>query len=194
MAKVEWADYYGAVPILLPVSLLPHWRGFYLPAPLDEDRPDLELPEEDFVICQDFDFAHPKTDYDRACALGGVPAAQRLPVGPGMGLVLATELDGLTWWPESLMVVNGRTLPEAALLKRVEWSDECVWRADEPDFVLMNACDHGADPNKGLHFAIRLAPGDYRVQWGSYGWSDDDPALVLFRFVSAPGARVDGEV
>jgi hypothetical protein len=188
MAKDEWADYSGAAPILLPVSLLPHWRGFYLPAGPD-DCPDLELPNGAFVICDDFDFSHPKTHYDRACALGGVPAAQTLPVGPGLGLVLATELDRLTWRPESLMVVNGGALPEPALLARVEWSDECVWRAAEPDFVLMNACEHGADPDKGLHFPVRLEPGEYTIQWGSYGWADDDPALVLFRFVLRSNAE-----
>ena len=107
--------------------------------------------------------------------LGGIPAAQTLPVGPGHGLVLATELDRLTWWPESLMVINGgAVLPDTALLRRVEWSDQCVWRAGEPDFVLMNACEYGANPDKGPHFAVRLEPGEYTVQRGSYGWADDD--------------------
>jgi len=32
----------------------------------------------------------------------------------GLGLVLATELDRLTWRPESLMSVNGGTLPDPA--------------------------------------------------------------------------------
>lgn len=183
MAKVQWADYSGAAPILLPVSLLPYWRGFYLPAAPDEDCPDLELPAGNYVICDDFDFAHPKTDYDRACALGGIPAVQALPVGPGLGLVFATELDRLTWRPESRMLVNGGALPEPTLLARVEWSDECAWRASERDFVLMNACEHGANPDKGPHFVVRLELGEYVVQWGRYGWADDDSALILFRFV-----------
>jgi hypothetical protein len=189
MAKAGWVDYSGAAPILLPVSLLPHWRGFFLPADPDDSSPDLELPEGAFTICTDFDFAHPKTDYDRACALGGVPAAQALPVGPGHGLVFATELDPLTWWPEQRMLVNGGSLPDLAQLRRVEWSDELVWRATEPEFVLMNACEHGANPDKGPHFAVRLEPGEYVVQWGRYGWADDDPALVMFRFV--PRRRAD---
>ena len=192
MARPGWVDYSGAAPILLPVSLLRYWQGFYIATDADEDFGDLELPEGRFNVCDDFDFAHPKTDYDRACALGGIPAAQILPVGPGLGLVLATELDRLTWLPESLMVVNGGALPDPALLTRVEWSDECVWTVAEPDLVFMNACYHGADPDKGPHFAVRLEPGEYTVQRGSYGWADDDPALVLFRFVphrpAEPGA------
>src|SRR5436309_3530469 len=122
MSEVRWVDYSGAAPILLPVSLLPYWRGFYLPADRGDDCPDLELPEGAFTICTNFDFTHPKTDYDRVCALGGVPAVQVLPVGPGQGLVFATELDSLAWWPERLMVVNGGSLPKPSLLKRVEWS------------------------------------------------------------------------
>lgn len=191
MTKSEWADYSGAAPILLPVSLLPHWRGFYLPAAPDEWCPDLELPEGAFDICDDFDFAHPKTDYDRACALGGIPAVQTLPVGPGLGLVLATEMDRLTWQPESLMIVNGGALPEPALLTRVEWSDECFWTATESDFVLMNACDHGADPDKDHDFAVCLEPGRYVVQWGQYGWAGEDPSLILFRFVKQGAVEPD---
>jgi hypothetical protein len=97
---------------------------------------------------------------------------------------------------ESLMVVNGGALPDPARLGRVEWSDECVWRAAEPNFVLMSACYHGADPDKGPHFKVRLEPGEYVVQRGSHGWADDDPAPVLFRFVQSGraerGAAPDG--
>jgi hypothetical protein len=183
VANVIWADYSGAAPILLPVSLLCYWRGFYLPSSTDEE-PDLELPEGRFNVCSEFDFSHPKTDYDRACALGGVPAVQRLPVGTGYGLVFATELDLLSWWPEERMLVNGGALPDLSQLGRVRWSDELVWQALESDFVLMNACEHGANPNIGVCFAVELPRGTYVVQWGQYGWADDDSSLVLFRFVA----------
>jgi hypothetical protein len=189
MAEVEWADYSGAAPILLPISLFPCWRGFYVQAAPDEDCPDLELPEGNFVICADFDFAQPITDDDRACALGGIPAAQTLPVGPGLGLIFATELDRITWRPESRILVNGGVLPEPLLLARVEWSDECVWRSREPDFVLMNACEHGASLGKRLHFAVHLEPGEYVLQSRRYGWTDDDPNLILFRFVEPTYAK-----
>lgn len=188
MTEPQWVNYSGAAPILLPVSLLPSWQGFYLLS-RDDDAVDLELPQGRFTICADFDFAHPKTDYDRACALGGNPAVQPIPVGSGHGLVFATELDTLTWWPQQQMLVNGGALPEPARLRRVTWSDELVWRATEPDFVLMNACEHGANPDKGPHFAVRLEPGEYVIKWGKYGWADDDPALILFRFVKRGSAE-----
>ena len=81
------------------------------------------------------------------------------------------------------MLVNGGSLPEPTLLQRVEWSDECTWRATEPNFVLMNACQHGRSPDLGPHFEVRLEPDEYVVQWGQYGWADDDPAMIVFQFV-----------
>jgi len=126
---------------------------------------------------------------DRTCALGGIPAAQTLPVGLGLGLIFATELDRITWRPESRILVNGGVLPEPLLLARVEWSDECVWRSREPDFVLMNACEHGASLGKRLHFAVHLEPGEYVLQSRRYGWTDDDPNLILFRFVEPTYAK-----
>jgi Immunity protein 21 len=189
MAKPGWVDYSGAAPILLPVSLLRYWQGFYVAADADDDSADLELPQGRFNVCDDFDFAQPKTDYDCACALSGTSAVQPLPVGPGHGLVFATELDAFTWRPEALMLVNGGSLPDPALLRRVAWTDELAWRTAEADFVLMSACDHGADPDKGPHFTVTLEPGAYTIQRGTYGWADDDPWLVLFRFVPRPAAR-----
>jgi hypothetical protein len=182
VAKSRWVNYSGAAPILLPVSLVRYWRGFFLPAE-KHDVADLELPEGRFKICSAFDSHNPKTDYDRACALGGIPAVQRLRVGRGYGLVFATEQDSLTWWPERLMLVNGGSLPKASLLRRVIWKDECAWRAAQTDFVLMNACEHGSNPNLGPDFEIHLEPGQYLVQWGQYGWADDDPSMILFQFV-----------
>src|ERR1043166_3700153 len=63
--KPGFVDYSGAAPILLPVSILPQWRGFYVPAN-KRDVAELEIPEGRFKICDDFDFTNPKTDYARA--------------------------------------------------------------------------------------------------------------------------------
>ncbi len=63
--KPGFVDYSGAAPILLPVSLLPHWRGFYVPAK-KHDVAELEITEGRFKICDHFDFKNPKTDYARA--------------------------------------------------------------------------------------------------------------------------------
>lgn len=186
MPRPSFVSYSGAAPILLPVSLLPHWHGFFLRA-RKNDVAELEITAGRFKICSEFDFKNPKTDYDRACALGGIPPVQMLRVGPGHGLVFATELDCLAWWQDRMMLVNGGSLPDPKLLRRVEWSNECKWQVGEPNFVLMNACEHGGSPDLGPHYEVRLETGAYVVQWGEYGWSDDDPAMILFQFVRQAG-------
>ncbi|MCC2670049.1 MAG: hypothetical protein K0Q72_2520 [Armatimonadetes bacterium] len=65
----------------------------------------------------------------------------------------------------------------------MEWSDELVWTFTEAEHLLLNACDHGGAPRKDDALEVLLPPGEYRVQRGDYGWADDDPALVLFRFL-----------
>jgi hypothetical protein len=186
MPQQRWVDYSGAAPILLPVSIMRQWRGFYLPARRGDNSPDLELPEGSFRIHTDFNFSNPKTDYERVCALGGDPAVQAIKVGAGEGLVFATELDRLTWAAKELMLVNGGSLPDPRKLALVQWADELLWATTETDFVLLNACDHGAAVRKQDSFRVRIPPGQYVVQWGSYGWKGSDPALVLFRFVLRP--------
>lgn len=187
MLQGTWADYSGAAAILLPVSLLDYWSGFYLPAAESDEFPDLELPTGRFRICDDFDFTYPKTDYDRVCALGGIPPVQAFSVGPGLGLVFANELDRLTWWADELMIVNGGVLPDPTRIKQVKWSNELVWQANDADYILMNACDHGANAGEDTSYPVQLSPGPYTVQWGQYGWANDDPSLILFRFM--PSAR-----
>jgi hypothetical protein len=163
------------------VSIAHYWQGFYVQAGQGE-VPDLELADGAYKICDDFDFRNPKTDYDRACALGGIPAVQMIAVGPGYGLVFATEIDSLTWWQEQQMLVNGWSLPDLSRLGDVDWSDEVVWLSTEEKFLLMNACDHGAAPNKNDWFDVYLGSGEYVVQYGQYVSADSYPA-ILFRFV-----------
>jgi hypothetical protein len=175
-------NYGKAAPILLPVSLLRCWRGFYLPATRDDA--DLDLPRQAFRVCDDFDFAHPKTDYDRACAaLSRGREVAKIRVGPGFGLVFAVVNGPITWWRERRLLVNGRELPPASRLEEVPWSDGVEWAARVSEFVLMNACDHGRNPDPLPRLRIHLPAGKYLVQSGRYGWADTDPILDLFRFV-----------
>jgi hypothetical protein len=184
VTSVKWVDYSGALPILLPVDIKQHWNGFYLPSEPAAGRiPDLELSDASYDICDDFDFEHPKTDYDRACALGGIPPVRLIPVGPGQGIIFATELDRLTWWSGQSMLVNGGVLPDLARLNDMDWSRELNLDIVGPHHVLMNACDHGADEDVTDFFEVTLSPGRYAIEYGRYGWHDNDPYLVLFRFV-----------
>jgi hypothetical protein len=189
MAENGWVNFAKAAPILLPGSLLRCWHGFYLPAPRDDA--DLELPRQAYRICDDFDFAQPKTDYERACAaLQAGQAVAKVRAGPGVGLVFAAVNGPLAWWRERRVLVNGRELPAAGRLQEVRWSEGVEWAARGSEFVLMNACDHGRNPDSlGPRLRIRLAPGRYLVQSGRYGWANTDPILDLFRFVPKPGRR-----
>jgi hypothetical protein len=182
MVKTDWVNYAKAAPILLPTTLLRCWRGFYLPTTRDND--DLELPRQAFRICDDFDFEHPKTDYDRACAaLSPGYSVAKVRVGSGFGLVFAAVNGPITWWQKQRMLVNGGGLPPPDRLDEVHWFDEVEWAARVSEFVLMNACDHGRNPDPLPRLRIHLASGKYLVQSGRYGWAVSDPILDLFRFV-----------
>ncbi len=118
MAKTGWVNYAKAAPILLPTTLLRCWHGFYLPTTRDND--DLDMPRQAFRICDDFDFKHPKTDYDRACAaLSPRRAVAKVRVGSGSGLVFAAVNGPLTWWQKQRMLVNGGERPSSGRLNEV---------------------------------------------------------------------------
>jgi hypothetical protein len=165
---VRWVDYSGAPPILLPASIVKAWKGINLPAAPDNDYPDLILPEGRFECFTDFDFDHPRTDYERACQLfrrldaDGI--AQAIAVGSGEGLVFGTELDSMTWWHEQNLLVNGGGLPRRTRLSEIEWANGITWKAVHRSHILMNACDHGGNPKKDKYFKVTLVPGDYVVQ------------------------------
>ncbi len=177
----RFEDYSGAAPILLSQNVLRHWQGFFLPT--QNLSPDLEVDGQAYRICSDFDFENPKTDYDRACAAIGAKAFALIPVGKGQGMVIGTTLDSLGWWEEERMVINGGRLPDLAKLKQVEWERELVWITEDSEFVLLNACDHGGAGRKPDWFEVRLDPGTYGLEHGTYGWKDDEACLSLFRFV-----------
>jgi hypothetical protein len=183
----EWSNYSGAAPLLISVDLLPHWNGFYLPLDKAVPFPDLELPTGQFKTCLDFEFDNPKTDYDRICAQlcssKGSPAIQTYPVGPGEGLTFSTELDQLAWCETQLMLVNGGDWPKPELKERVDWSDELAWTSLKSEYLLINACDHGTKLGDDTTISIHLEPRDYTIQYGRYGWADDDSSLLLFRFI-----------
>ncbi len=177
----EWADYSGACAVLVAESRVGAWHGMF--TAVDAGDPDFVLSGQAWRLDDEMDFENPTTDYDRACAVDGVAA--HLLEGRGFAaLVIVLELDMLTWWQDEKVIVNGDTLPSRANLERVRWEPAVTVELSEGRHILMNAADHGGDPSKGTHFHPELAPGTYRVEWGQYGWEPDDPALVLWRFVS----------
>lgn len=176
-------NYSGAPAILLPKSIAPFWSGFYLPVEDDDEGlgGDLELPQGSFEICDEFDLENPRTDYDRLCVQKG--ALSLFPVGSGQMLAIKTGHDCHGWWPEQQMIVEGGALPDLSKMSRIQWSAPIEWRVTDTDFVLMNACEHGADPDLRDCAHIRLTPGLYQISIGQYGWEGDDPYLHLVALV-----------
>jgi hypothetical protein len=74
--KIEWFNCDGGPHLLLPRSLLRHWRGARNP----------------------MDVLDPKTDYGRACAV--LPPMGLIPVGDGQAVVLAGNIS-MTGWRHS---------------------------------------------------------------------------------------------
>jgi hypothetical protein len=187
MGNPRWFCYSKVPAILLPVSIARHWRGFYLPVRSSKKHPDLVIGDARFRIDPGPNLKHPKTDLDRAWVLlANPPEVQMIDVGPGFGLIFGADQDFVSWWANDLLLLIGGPVLKKELSKMglVEWSDQLVWQTKEREFVLMNSCEHGANPKNEEQFTVHLKPGEYVLQYGWYGWDGPDPALHLFRFVS----------
>jgi hypothetical protein len=181
MVETKWMDFSGAPPILMPERLLDFWGGFYLPAD-ENDTADLTLPNgRAFCVQDDFDFKHPKTDYDRLCARAGGHFLH--PVGPGQALGISDYSDGTVgWWPEQQMLITvSQHLPDPAGFELLEWKDEVIWQIPDAGLILMNSCLHGADPDKpqDQFVEIDLQPGKYSITAADYS---EGICVMLYRF------------
>lgn len=183
---VIWMDYSGAPALLIPDSLKHQWRGFYLRAePGESGIPDLELADGAYNIHDEFDFDNPRTDYDRACATNlGENHEQTLTqyfisIGPGKGLVFSSGEDNHAWWAAQNMVVSGGGLPDPDKLDNQTWEEALVWDIEEDALTLMNACNHGLEPD--IDFTpVRLPAGRHVIERACYIEGDD--SLILHRF------------
>ena len=74
--SLRFMNFSGAPALLIARSALRSWHGILLDEPRTPDAtPDFEDDEGNaWYIHDDFDFAHPRTDYERLCAAleGGV--------------------------------------------------------------------------------------------------------------------------
>jgi hypothetical protein len=151
----------GSPVLLLPRSLAPSWRGFYVPADPDDEFPDLELSDgSGWQIDDTFDFQQPRTDYDRLCAMQEDPSL--VPIGDGHGVAFVQTHDSFAWCDEHKEIVGGGSAPESR--EGLVWEPRFTWRNPDHELLLMNACEHGADPTDNLEFVdVQLAPGLYEV-------------------------------
>lgn len=185
MSATIWMDFSGAPPLLLPLSALPLWRGFYVEH--SGAGADLLVDAGAYVIKDDFDFAQPASDYERLCAWQLDPAHQGIqpyPLAPAqLGIAIADGSDGTVGWngPQRLITTQSRVDLDEEQLAALSWARAFEYEAAEP-LLLLNACLFGSDPDlpADQFCTVDLAPGRYAVEWASYraGY-----VAELYRFV-----------
>ena len=149
-SQVRWLDFSGAPPMLIPRSLVEHWRGTTDPA-TGEYR--------------EFDKDNPVTDYDRACAAAW-PGRSVLEFRGVPILILYTEYDDHSWDTSRQILACGGWFPSADEVRRATWTDPIRWRAEHTDYLLMNSA---ADATDGLRdddfMPVRLPSGIYTIEY-----------------------------
>jgi hypothetical protein len=187
LSYLNWIDYSGAPPLLLPLSLAKQWRGFYIPLPPgDEDDADIDLiiGEDQFLIHDDFDTENPVTDYDRLCerCQRSNDYALTITLNKGTAIAILSSFDNIAWWPERKMLISGGNAIDETALDELAWDYLFDWELKDKKVLLMNSCDHGAAPvdYKDKHEIIPFIPAIYRVETAYY--ADTERQLVLYRF------------
>ena len=171
----------GAPVLLLPRALSASWRGFHVPADPGDELPDLELADGTcWRIDTTFDFDRPRTDYDRLCArLAADDDPCLVPIGSGHGVAFGRGHDAFAWCAEEQLIVGGGAAPE--IPDGLPWTFRFTWRNPGSELWLLNACQHGADPDPAgdERVAVSLASGHYYVTRAEL----DRPATItLCRF------------
>jgi hypothetical protein len=147
--KLQWLDFSGAPPMIIPRHLAAFWRGSTDPA--TEDYRELNTE-------------NPVTDYDRAC---GVASLGRgiLEFQQSQLLVLYSEFDRHSWDGARRIVACGGWLPSDEELARAEWANRIEWWCDHSDLLLMNsATDSAQGFLKGDCMRVKLPAGVYHVE------------------------------
>ena len=195
MDHIFWMDYSGAPAIFIPENLLPGWNGFFTPVNEQGDRlPDLELADgRQYNICDDFDFSHPQTDYDKLCAhLEQTDKPYALfPIIGGEILAISDGYDVWGWWAEQqILLTGGKYVPNIMMLNELDWRNEVAWHNPAAKVMLMNACLHGAEPQMGeatgQFTRITLEAGKYLMSTACF------ESLNFYRFqqlVEVPALR-----
>jgi|SRR5687768_1018267 len=154
-SELQWLDFSGAPPMLIPQRLAKYWRA-------TTDRTTGEY--------RDLDLNHLVTDYDRACAVSW-PGKSTLEFMGAEVLVLYTEYDQHTWDARRQMVAcSGWWLPSDEELRKAKWSNPIQWRAEETDYLLMNSALDGTvecfDELLGEEWMpVRLKSGMYTIEY-----------------------------
>ncbi|MCB1156026.1 MAG: hypothetical protein H7A25_24685 [Leptospiraceae bacterium] len=188
---MKWLWFYKTPPILVPLSILKNYRGFYIPS--YSEYPDLIVPSGKYDICDSFDFDFPETDFDRACSFQDKKDLHLLDIEGGQALVLSSPYR-LGIHKESNCIISEegnfasnkrndeleRLLSGLSLLTLCP-DDSMEWKIPGP-LQLMSSTEHGENPYiKDSDFDIfKLEAGLYRID--SYTINREDFNLNVYHF------------
>ncbi len=187
MATRAALDFSGSPGIIVPQSATDRWHGMYLPAPTPEEA-DLVLKGAHWLLDDEMDFAHPRTAYDRICAIEDQHNAL-VELSEKTAVVLYGDAALWLYLPEHQCVLSNPE-PESirllAMIASAGWTtfeclETCDWQVKEP-LRFFNSTAHGGtllstppEPS----FPIELPPANYQVQYGHVG------AAQVFRLVQS---------
>jgi hypothetical protein len=162
----------GAGALIIDAALARAWTGFYWRADVSDDNPDLETENGDrWRIDDTFDFAKPKTDYDRLCRRHQEREAGVLlnELHGGAFVSMSDGSDSFCWWPELSLCTGNPSFdpPTVDWLARLSLTRLGSIVLASGRAWLMNPCLHGAELGERTDqaFAIDLPPGRYDVDY-----------------------------
>jgi hypothetical protein len=168
---LTWLNTSGAPVLLAPRSALPHWRGILLQEPRSPDAMVDFVDEHggEWFIHDAFDFAKPRTDYDRLCGALAGHTELLVPLGDAHALAISDGCDTSAWWrEESIVLTGGESTPR---LDALTFSTVLELEVHESAWVLMNSAVAGVqvlgddDDDEWQHVTLR--PGRYRIERAS---------------------------
>jgi len=190
---LPWFWFHKCPPMIIPNEYKSNWWGYYVPSAPNEEFPDLETPSGNFTICDDFDFANPKTDYDRACAPFYKTAILKVRE-KGWALIIDTPYVIAYWDAKQTFIVKKWAFDELQVKEHnstildtlennwdtLQWQDQEELEVQGSELCLMNSCEHGADPaiSKEELLYFQLESGKYQLQHANFASLD----LELFHF------------
>lgn len=165
--RTRWIGTDGGPLVLVPDAKRLAWSGSFVPG-TDGDF-TIETSRGPFAFHSDYDFANPRTEYERACGINGFVG--QMDVAGASALVLADEALETTWRPlrdGGLFARVHTAEPEAYIEAELadlpvdgEWSDTHV-TLNGGTYWLMDALDHGAKPQREP-VRVSLGDGSYHV-------------------------------
>lgn len=151
--------------MLIPHSLVEHWRGTTDPSTGEYRK---------------FDKENPVTDYDRACAAAW-PGRSVLDFRGVPILILYSEYDQHSWDASRQILACGGWFPSAEEVRHATWTDPIRWRAEHTDYLLMNSATDASAGLLGADFMpVRLPSGIYTIE---YAEITSEYAGTFHRFV-----------